>query len=158
MCICSKLWIWHFSVWRYHGVPCCCSLEKHTIVLSRSSIPLHADSHSHCWKSILWGILWLRFTCWILSLCLSSSGNFMSFPALSWQSCDCHGDLPVTVPQEATALDYDVKGWTLCTLEPEGRSICRVCIISIKEKKNKSCSFLFMWCNKSVCIWVITLP
>lgn len=61
----------------------------------------------------------------------------MSFPALSWQSCDCHGDLPVTVPQEATALDYDVKGRTLCTLEPEGRSICRVCIISIKEKKQE---------------------
>lgn len=27
--VCSKLWIWHFSVWRCHGAPCCCSLEKH---------------------------------------------------------------------------------------------------------------------------------
>lgn len=27
--ICSKLWIWHFGVWRCHGAPCCCSLEKH---------------------------------------------------------------------------------------------------------------------------------
>lgn len=65
----------------------------------------------------------------------------MSFPALSWQSCDCHGDLPVAVAQEATALDYDVKGWTLCPLEPEGRSICRVCIISIKEKNTRAAVF-----------------
>ena len=81
----------------------------------------------------------------VLPLCLCSSGNFTSFlPALSWLSCDCHGDLPVTVLQEETVLDYDVKGWSLCTLELGGR--CRVCIISNIYNVSIS-AVLCLWCS-----------
>lgn len=44
-----------------------------------------------------------------LRLSVCSSGNFNSFPPLGRQSCDCHGDLPVTVPQEVAALDRNAQ-------------------------------------------------
>lgn len=60
----NKLWHWLFSVWRCHCAPCCCYLEKHPIVLVLQLYsPSHRWPHSHRWKSIPWGILWLCFTC-----------------------------------------------------------------------------------------------
>lgn len=51
------------------------------------------------------------------------------FPPLSWQSRDCRSHLPVKVPQERTVRDYNGERWAVCTLEPVGHVICRVCII-----------------------------
>lgn len=74
-------------------------------------------------------------------LCLSvcSSGNLNSFPPLSWPSCDCHGHLPVTVPQEVAVLGRNAQWLAICTLELGGHVILRVCIILNKKQVLYSC-------------------
>lgn len=101
------------------------SYRNTQLSLSCSYITLHTDGHTltaenQFYEEFFGSVL----PAGALSLCLCSSGKFIRFAALSWQSCDCRSDLPVTVSQEATALGYNVKGWILCTLELGGRVIC----------------------------------
>lgn len=75
--------------------------------------------------------LWLLFT-WLSTHSVCAAAGILkrrSFSPFSWQSCDCHCDLPVTSPQEGTLLDYNAERWAACTLEPEGHTICSVCTV-----------------------------
>lgn len=98
--------------------------------LSCSYSPLHTDGLTPTAENQYHEEFWLRSTCWSsVSVCAPVETSLVFHLSAGSPVTRC--DLPVTVPQEATALDYNVQGWTLCTLEPGGRVFCRVCIISL---------------------------